>query len=127
MSRGRTDEPLMTEADVRQARSRRMAGLIRKLFREEAIGPEPSEDDDNLALWISRCLQAHELDTLSFLMDMPKAKKAMKALEKVMDLMKYLLKLKYQYLAAQQVGKGGDKSPQEKNSGGTQLQGERVR
>jgi hypothetical protein len=53
------------------------------------------------------------------------AKKAMKALEKVMDLLKDLLKLKYQYMAAQE--KGGEESPQEKKSGDTQLQGNRVR
>jgi hypothetical protein len=53
------------------------------------------------------------------------AKKAMKALEKVMDLLKYLLKLKYQYMAAQE--KSGEESPQKKVSGDTQLQGNRVR
>ena len=52
------------------------------------------------------------------------AKKAMRALERVMDLLKYLLRLKYELLAAQQ---GGEKSPQKKNAGETQLQGNRVR
>ncbi len=50
------------------------------------------------------------------------AKKAMKALERVMDLMKYLLKLKYQFLKAQEEGTAGEKSPQEKMTGDTQLQ-----
>ncbi len=52
------------------------------------------------------------------------SKKAMKALELVMDLLKYLLKLKYEYLASIE---GGDQSPQKNLSGDTQLQGERVR
>ncbi len=50
------------------------------------------------------------------------ARKAMLALEKAMDLMAYLLKLKYQYLEAQGKGnKEGDKSRQKKSGGGKQL------
>lgn len=48
------------------------------------------------------------------------AKKAMKALERVADLMNYLLKLKYEFVERQQ---GGEKEPQKKITGDTQLQG----
>jgi hypothetical protein len=41
------------------------------------------------------------------------AKKAMKALERVADLMNYLLRLKYEFLQAQQAG---DKKPQKKKA-----------
>lgn len=46
------------------------------------------------------------------------AKKAMKSLERVMDLLKYLLKLKYQYMEAKSGGqKGEEKGPQKKVRG----------
>lgn len=48
------------------------------------------------------------------------AKKAMKALERVADLMNYLLKLKYEYIERQQAG---EKKPQKKITGDTQLHG----
>ena len=48
------------------------------------------------------------------------AKKAMKALERVADLMNYLLKLKYEFIERQQ---HGEKDPQKKITGDTQLQG----
>lgn len=48
------------------------------------------------------------------------AKKAMKALERVADLMNYLLKLKYEFIESQQ---SGEKGPQKKITGDTQLQG----
>lgn len=53
------------------------------------------------------------------------AKKAMKAIENVMDLMKYLLRLKYQYMAAQE--KGGEERPPQKKSGRAQLKKRSVR
>ncbi len=79
MTKGRTDEPLMTDADVRNARARRMANVLRKLFVEERIAPAVSEEDDDLAVWLAKCLQAHECDILSLLMDIPRAKRAVKA------------------------------------------------
>jgi len=60
--RGRTDEPLSTDAEVRQRRASRMAELLRKLHGCKE--PEAGQEDD-LAQWISRCLMAHEVDTLS--------------------------------------------------------------
>jgi hypothetical protein len=61
---GRTDEPLTTDAEVRNRRARRMADLIRKLHgADEAV----NEVDDDLARWISKCLLAHEVDTLTLL------------------------------------------------------------
>lgn len=51
------------------------------------------------------------------------AKKGMRALERVMDLLKYLLKLKYEYLEAQGGGNQSEgKTPQQKKSGEKQLQ-----
>lgn len=47
------------------------------------------------------------------------AKKAMKALERVADLMNHLLKLKYEFIESRQ---GGEKKPQKKMTGDTQLQ-----
>lgn len=56
------------------------------------------------------------------------ARKAMKALEKAMDLLAYLLKLKFQYLESQAGGSGGgEKSPRKKSSGDKQLQQSRAR
>ena len=49
------------------------------------------------------------------------AKKAMKALERVAELLNYLLRLKLEVMAAQE---GGEKKPQKKGTGDTQLQGE---
>ncbi len=66
MTRGRTDEPLTTDAEVRIRRSQRMATMIRTILE---IRPEPPEDEDNLAQFISKCLAAHETDTLALLMD----------------------------------------------------------
>jgi hypothetical protein len=66
MKKGRTDEPLTTDAEVRNHRARRMAALIRKLLE---VDQNVGEDDDSLAQWIAKCLLAHEVDTLSMLMD----------------------------------------------------------
>lgn len=56
------------------------------------------------------------------------AKKGMKALERTMDLLAYLLKLKFQYLEAQgQTVSGGEKSPSKKVKGEKQLQGSGAR
>lgn len=50
------------------------------------------------------------------------AKQAMKALEKTMDLLSELLKLKYQYLKARgKLPENGELRPQQKASGGKQL------
>lgn len=76
ITRGRTDEPLTTDAQVRLHRARRMATLIRKLYE---IGPDPSEDMDTLAQFLSKCLLAHEVDTLSILMDVPRARAKVRA------------------------------------------------
>lgn len=66
MTRGRTDEPLTTDAEVRIRRSRLMANMIRTILE---IRPNPVEDEDNLAQYIMKCLAAHETDTLALLMD----------------------------------------------------------
>ena len=64
MKSGKTDEPLTTDAEVRNARATRMADLILKLLSND---PDPNRD--TLAEWLSRCLSAHEADTLALLMD----------------------------------------------------------
>lgn len=73
MTRGRTDEPLTTDAEVRIQRSRRMSRLLRRLYDLPEI---PAEEDDDLAQWLSKCLLAHEVDTLAMLVDDDTVKRA---------------------------------------------------
>ncbi len=70
MRKGRTDEPLATDADVRHERARRMASLLRTLHD---VPPATADGEDELALWLAKCLLAHEVDTLALLMDGPRA------------------------------------------------------
>lgn len=71
MIRGRTDAPMTTDTDIRNRRARRMACLIRQL---NDMGDDPAPDEDTLAQFISKCLLAHECDTLALLCDIPRAR-----------------------------------------------------
>ena len=79
MIRGRTDEPLTTDTDVRHRRARRMACLIRKL---NDMGDDPLPNEDTLAQFISKCLLAHECDTLALVCDIPRSRAVIQRNEK---------------------------------------------
>ena len=64
MKSGKTDEPITTDAQVRHARATRMADLILKL-----VAHDPDPNRESLCEWLSRCLAAHETDTLTLLME----------------------------------------------------------
>lgn len=66
MSVPRSDQPLLTDAEVRSIRARRMTEVL--LGRLELPNQTDPELVEPTVEYISRCLQAHEVDTLKLLM-----------------------------------------------------------
>jgi len=57
----RSDQPLLTDADVRAHRARRIAEVLLNLLELDASDPALR---DPCVEYLTRCLQAHEVDTL---------------------------------------------------------------